>query len=80
MKRIFGALAFSFTVILSVAVPSPAFSRTIYVDWANVSGAEDGSPAHPFTTVTRGYDAAIAGDTIIIRAGSYQSISRSTGR
>jgi len=71
MKRIIKASVFWFGVLLSFALPSAAFSRTIYVDWANVSGTEDGSSAHPFTTVARGYAAAIASDTIILRAGSY---------
>jgi hypothetical protein len=71
MKRTFGALVFLSGVMLLVATPSPVLSRTIYVDWANVSGTEDGSSAQPFTTVTRGYGAATSGDTIVIRAGSY---------
>jgi hypothetical protein len=71
MKTIINASVFAFGVPLSFALLSPALSRTIYVDWANVSGTEDGSSAHPFTTMARGYSAAIAGDTIIIRTGSY---------
>jgi hypothetical protein len=71
MKRICRALAFSSGVILLVVVPSLALSRTIYVDLANKSGEEDGSPSHPFATVTRGYGAAVAGDTLIVRAGNY---------
>jgi hypothetical protein len=71
MKRIFGASVFSFGLTVSIAFPSAAISRAIYVDWANVSGTEDGSPAHPFITVTRGYGAVTAGDVIVIRAGSY---------
>jgi hypothetical protein len=67
MKRIFGALVFSFLV----ALPSVALAKTIYVDLAHQSGVEDGSPANPFYSVTRGYGAALAGDTIIIRAESY---------
>ena len=45
--------------------------NAVYVDKANTSGVEDGSPAHPYRTVASGYAAAMAGDTIIIRAGNY---------
>jgi hypothetical protein len=71
MKRIFRALVFSFGVMLLIALPSPSLANDIYVDLANKSGVEDGSPAHPYCSVSKGYDAANAGDTIIVRAGSY---------
>ena len=48
-----------------------ASGKTIYVDWRGVSKGEDGSSAHPFTTVALGYSAAGDGDIIIIRAGIY---------
>ncbi|MBI1764077.1 MAG: hypothetical protein HYR56_21845 [Acidobacteria bacterium] len=48
--------------------------NAIYVDLANTTGNEDGSPAHPYRTVAGGYAAAVAGDTIIIRAGNYPEI------
>src|SRR5262245_1015925 len=71
MNRTFRALSFSFGAMLLVTHPSLALARAIYVDLANKSGVEDGSPSHPFTTVTRGYGAAVAGDTLIVRAGNY---------
>ena len=67
MKRLRRALAFSFGVMLLPTASS--FARTIFVDSANRSGVEDGSPDHPFNLITKGYCAAMAGDTLIIRAG-----------
>lgn len=45
--------------------------NAIYVDLTNTSGIETGSQVFPYRTVARGYAAAVAGDTIIIRAGNY---------
>ncbi|MFC1572241.1 hypothetical protein ACFL6M_01455 [Candidatus Eisenbacteria bacterium] len=53
---------------------TPTGFYTIYVDHANQSGYEDGTPAHPFNTVTEGHFAAMAGDTIIIRVGDYPEV------
>jgi len=41
------------------------------VDLANTSGYEDGSAAHPYKKVGAGHFAAMPGDTIIIRTGTY---------
>jgi hypothetical protein len=49
----------------------PPATSTIFVDLVNTSGWEDGSPDHPYSTMMEGHFAAMAGDTIIIRAGSY---------
>lgn len=49
----------------------PPTTNTIYVNWANVSGYEDGSAAHPYNTVTEGHFAAVANDTLVIQAGAY---------
>jgi hypothetical protein len=58
--------------------PAPPPNRTIYVDWTN-TGSEDGTPEHPYNTVTEGHDAAIPGDTIIIRTGNYpETVTLST--
>ncbi len=44
---------------------------TIYVDINNTSGIEDGSLEYPFTTVAKGIDAAVAGDSVFIFNGEY---------
>jgi hypothetical protein len=50
---------------------TPPPTNTIIVNSGNLSGYEDGSFLHPYNTVTEGHFAAMPGDTILIRAGSY---------
>jgi hypothetical protein len=48
------------------------YSQTsIYVDVTNTSGNEDGSEQHPFNTIKEGINKANAGDTVLIRQGTY---------
>ena len=49
----------------------PPPSNTVFIDSANRSGYEDGSALHPYGTVNKGAFAATAGDTVIVRVGSY---------
>lgn len=46
-------------------------NRTIYVDQSNTSGIEDGSPAHPFRTISNGLALAASGDTVLVAPGRY---------
>ena len=55
---------------------TPPPTRTIYVDWANNTGIEDGTQAHPYNTVAEGHTAASLGDTLSIRAGNYPGAVR----
>lgn len=48
------------------------FVKTKYVDAAAV-GVEDGTPSHPYNTVTEAVNAASAGDYIFIKSGDYLS-------
>jgi hypothetical protein len=67
---------FGFTLLIAFSILAMTISvsaTTIYVDDSNVSGIEDGTPAHPYNTIEEGMDAATAGDTVSIAAGSYLS-------
>jgi len=50
---------------------APPTINTIYVDWTNTSGFEDGTAIHPFNTVAEGNFASQDGDLIYIRTGTY---------
>ena len=55
---------------------TPPATNTIYIDLANTSRYQDGSADHPYRTVTDGHFAAMPGDTLIIRAGTYVEAPR----
>jgi parallel beta-helix repeat protein len=61
------ALVLSLCLTASLHVMAAA---TWYVDDSN-AGAEDGTQAHPFNTITEAVTAALAGDTIIVAGGTY---------
>jgi hypothetical protein len=50
---------------------APNGGKAHYVDAAYVGGANDGTIAHPFTTVQAAVDAAAAGDAVLVAAGNY---------
>ncbi len=58
-----------FVAILIVSTLT-SMSQIIYVDAGN-TGIENGSLAHPFNTIKEGIAAAIPGDTVFIRQGTY---------
>jgi hypothetical protein len=51
----------------------PPANNTIYVDKASTTW-EDGSAAHPYRKIFDGHFATVAGDTIVIQAGLYNTI------
>src|SRR5215475_10210128 len=56
----------------SKALGSGSSARTIYVKNAyGHVGSEDGSVARPYSTVSKGYSAAMPGDTLVIATGYY---------
>jgi hypothetical protein len=59
----------SFLLILSMCLSLTA--QVIYVDVSNTTGIEDGTTAHPFNTIKEGINAASAGNTVMIKQGTY---------
>jgi hypothetical protein len=47
-------------------------AKTVYVDVAN-TGSADGTSSHPYKSVTAALSAGVAGDTIQIAAGNYET-------
>jgi len=59
-------------VILVLFVLVNAHAEVIHVDCHNMTGIEDGSPAHPFGTIQKALDAAPDGSTVLVAPGSYE--------
>ena len=62
-----GLLAMAFASIVAFS----GFADTIFVDITNDTGEEDGTPEHPFNTITEGINAASQGDEVFVAPGSY---------
>jgi len=60
-----------FFAVIVILISSGAWAGTIFVDAANTSEIEDGTPANPFNTITEGLDAAVAGDVVSVAPGIY---------
>jgi len=59
-----------FSLILLTFYCSPQ-AQVIYVDINNNTGTEDGTQEHPFNTIKEGINAAVPGDQVFIRQGTY---------
>ena len=55
---------------------TPPAANTIYVDYFNASGFENGTLTHPFNTIGEGIFATSPGDTLMIRGGNYLEAAR----
>ena len=54
-----------------MSVTTPTTGRTFYVDAATGSNSNNGSSASPWATIQQAADSVQAGDTVIVRAGTY---------
>jgi len=59
------------SLILSGFYYSLYSQTSVYVDVTNTTGNEDGSEQHPFNTIKEGINKANAGETVLIRQGTY---------
>ena len=62
--------ALSMAVALAPCVSADA--ATVYVDSSNTAGPWDGTLANPFSRIQDGIDAAVDGDTVLVRDGTYK--------
>jgi len=49
----------------------PSLAATLYVDAANLSDIEDGTPANPYNTIMEAIDQAVSGDMVSVAPGIY---------
>ncbi|MFA5453299.1 MAG: NosD domain-containing protein [Candidatus Methanomethylophilaceae archaeon] len=73
MNRKISGILITIALVLSLCLTSSLnvmAAATWYVDDSN-AGAEDGTQAHPYNTITEAVNAASAGDTIIVAGGTY---------
>ena len=48
------------------------YTQTIYVDQNSESEIQDGSPLHPYKTISQAADLAVPGTHVVIRTGNYR--------
>jgi len=70
MLRSSSLFRFAVFLCLLTLIPHPTLvARTLNVDCANTSGAEDGSTARPFSTITAALNNAVSGDEVLVAGG-----------
>ena len=57
--------------VLTFIFPFLMNAQVIYVDVHNNTGIEDGTEAHPYNTIREGINAAVQGNQVLIRQGTY---------
>jgi hypothetical protein len=60
-----------FSLVLGILTVFNLNAQVVYVDAANTTGLEDGTQIHPYNTPEEGMAAALAGQTLSIRNGTY---------
>ncbi|MFH0908505.1 MAG: Ig-like domain-containing protein [bacterium] len=59
------------SAVATVSITVEARPSTLYVDVANTSGIEDGSPAHPYNTIQEAIAVAGDGGVVLVAQGRY---------
>jgi parallel beta helix pectate lyase-like protein len=67
-----GSLSAFSTVAVLMLATTRSFSATIHVNILNMTGVEDGTPAHPYDTIQEGVDGAASGDKVQVAPGLYK--------
>lgn len=75
VRAVFGirALPFAAAVSLCVALPARVHATTLVVSPTGTNGATCGAPTSPCKTIAHAYSLVAAGDTILVKPGTYKN-------
>lgn len=65
---------FALTLLCATLAASAAAAATLHVEAAAPAAGADGSVAHPFGAIAAAVDAAVAGDTVLVGAGTFVEV------